>query len=116
MYRLKSEVVPSFALVLLGTLDCITTMIGVLYFGASELNPFLSGIVSKSIWAFLALKLSATFFIGFTYIMAKRTLSRSLNKQTRAFRFSSRLMKVAYAGLVVFLVVVVTNNLIILLA
>ena len=116
MYTLKSEVFPSLIIILMGSIDCVTTVIGVLYFGAAELNPFLTGIVNTSIWAFLALKVSATFFIGFTFIMAKRTLGKTANKETKSFKFSSRLLKVAYGGLMVFLFVVVTNNLMILLA
>ncbi len=116
MYALKTEVFPSLFIILLGSIDCITTVIGVLYFGAVELNPFLTGIVSTSIVAFLALKISATFLIGFTYIFAKRTLNKTQNKESKSFKYSNRLMKVAYAGLMGFLVIVVINNLIVLLA
>ena len=116
MYALNAEVFPSFLIVLMGSIDAITTVIGVLYFGAAELNPFMTGIVDTSIIAFLALKIAATFLIGFTYIVAKRTLNKTLNKESRAFRYSNRLMKVAYAGLMVFLIIVVINNLTILLA
>jgi len=116
MYSLKSEVFPSFFIVLLGSIDCLTTVIGVMYFGAAELNPLMTGIVSTSIVAFSVLKISATFLIGFTYILAKRTLNKTLNKESKSFKYSNRLMKGAYAGLMVFLIVVVINNLAILLA
>jgi len=115
-YALKLDVFPSFVLILMGSIDCLTTVIGVLYFGAVELNPFMTGIVGTSIIAFLALKLSATFLIGFTYILAKRTLDRTLNKESKSFKYSNRLMKGAYAGLMVFLIIVVINNLTVLLA
>ena len=115
-YALKSDVFPSFILILMGSIDCLTTVIGVLYFGAAELNPLMAGIVSTNIVAFLALKISATFLIGFTYILAKRSLNRTLNKESKSFKYSNRLMKVAYTGLMVFLFIVIVNNLIILLA
>ena len=115
-YALKSEVFPSFFIVLLGSIDCITTFIGVTYFGAVEFNPLLTGIVSTSMIAFLALKISTTFLIGFTYIFAKRTLNKTMDKSTKAYKFSSRLMKVAFAGLIIFLVVTIINNLVVLLA
>jgi len=115
-YALKSEVFPSFILILMGSIDCLTTVIGVLYFGASEMNPLMANIVSTNIFAFLALKISATFLIGFTYILAKRSLNRILNKESKSFKYSNRLMKVAYTGLMVFLFIVILNNLIILLA
>jgi len=116
MYTLKAEIIPSFLIILLGSIDAITTVIGVLYFGAAELNPLMNGIVNTSILAFLALKITATFLIGFTYIIAKRTLNKTIDKESRTFRYSNRLMKVAYLGLIVFLVIVVANNLTILLA
>jgi hypothetical protein len=116
MYKFKLEVLPSFMIILLGSIDCATTMIGVLYFGASELNPFMMGIISSNIFVFLVLKISATFFIGFTYLITKKTLNESMDKNTKIFEYSSKLMKVAYAGLMVFLIITVINNLVVLLA
>jgi len=116
MYTVRSEVLPGFVLVAMGCIDCLTTVIGILYFGAAELNPFMTAIINTSIFAFLALKISATFLIGFTYILAKRTLNKTMNKESRTFKYSSRLIKGAYAGIMVFLIVVVINNLTILLA
>jgi len=53
-YALKSDVFPSFMLILMGSIDCLTTVIGVLYFGAAELNPLMTGIVSTNIAAFFS--------------------------------------------------------------
>lgn len=116
MYTLKSEVFPSFFIILLGSIDALTTVIGVLYFGAAELNPFMTGIVGTNIMAFLAIKISATFLIAFTYILAKRTLNKAMDKSTKSFRNSSMIMKGAYAGVVIFLLITVINNFTVLLA
>jgi membrane protein DedA with SNARE-associated domain len=115
-YALKSDVFPSFILILMGSIDCLTTIIGVLYFGAAELNPLMAGIVHTNILAFLTLKISATFLIGLTYILAKRSLNKTLNKESKSYKYSNRLMKVAYTGLMIFLFLVIVNNLTILLA
>jgi hypothetical protein len=115
-YALKSEAFPSFILILMGSIDCLTTVIGVLYFGAAELNPLMASIVSTNIAVFLALKISATILIGFTYILAKRSLNKTLNKESKSFKYSNRLINVAYTGLMVFLFIVIVNNLTILLA
>jgi hypothetical protein len=115
MYTLKAEVFPSFLIILLGSIDCITTVVGVMYFGASEINPLMIGILNSSIAAFLALKISATFLIGFTYIYAKRTLNKAMDKSSKAFKVSCKVMKGAYAGIMVFLIITVINNLIILI-
>jgi hypothetical protein len=115
VYSLKSEVFPSIFLILMGAIDAITTVIGVMYYGATELNPFMSGIVNTNIMAFLFLKVTATLLIGFTYILAKRTLNKTLDKDTRSFKISNRLIKVAYGGLTLFLIATVTNNITVLL-
>jgi len=115
MYALSSEIFPSFILVLVGSIDCLTTIIGVMYFGANELNPFMTSIISSSIAAFLALKISATFLIGFTYILAKRTLNKTINKESKSFKYSKWFIQGAYTSLIVFLIIVVINNLTILL-
>jgi hypothetical protein len=116
VYMLKTEVFPSFLLIFMGSIDCLTTVIGVLYFGAAELNPFMAGIVSTNIGAFLVVKLAATILIAFTYILANKTLMKTQNKSTKSFKYSCKFLKVAYAGILAFLVIVVANNLIILLA
>ena len=116
MYRFKSDVFPSFFIILFGSIDALTTVVGVLNYGAVELNPLMTGIVNANITAFLAIKISATFLIGFTYILAKRTLNKTMDKNTKTFKYSNWFMKGAYAGLMSFLIITVINNLIILLA
>ena len=111
----KTGIIPSLLLIIMGSIDCLTTVIGVLYSGATELNPFLSGIVSTNIGAFLVVKIAATTLIAFTYILAKRTLTKTANKTTKSFRYSSRVLKFAYAGILVFMIIVVANNLLILM-
>ena len=116
MYATKTELLPSFVLVLMGTMDCLTTVIGVIYFGAAELNPVLSGVVHSSIVAFMVLKLTATLCIAGTYVLAKKMLNKTADKTTKSFRFSKVFVKSAYAGLVVFLLMVVANNLVVMMA
>jgi len=113
---LKKEVIPSLLLIVMGAIDCLTTIIGVLYSGAKELNPFLAGIVSTNIGAFLVVKIAATMFIAFAYVLANRTLIKTPNKTSRSFKYSYRVLKIGYAGILVFMGIVVANNLLILLA
>ena len=116
MYTLKSEAFPSLFIIVLGSIDCLTTAIGVLYSSAVELNPFMTGIVQTNLMAFFAIKISATFLIGFTYILAKRSLNKTMDKSTKNFKYSNWFMKGAYAGLLIFLIATVINNLLVLLA
>lgn len=110
----KSQLIPSLLLILMGSLDCVTTIIGILYHGASELNPFMAGIVSTNIEAFLVVKLSATIIAAFSFLLASKTLMTTQNKNTKTFVYSSKLIKIASTSLLVFLVIVVANNLLIL--
>lgn len=115
MYKLKLAVLPSVLLMLMGTIDCITTAIGIHYFGAVELSPIMAGIV-HNIPLLMALKLTATFCIGFTCLLAAKTLNNAQDKTTRSFRYGNIGVKVASTGLVAFMFVVVANNLIVRLA
>jgi hypothetical protein len=115
VYMLRGETFTSFLIIFLGSIDCLTTVIGVLYFGAVELNPFLVGVVSTNIQAFLIIKIAVTVLIAFSCILASKTLMKTQNKTTKSFKYSYKLLKVAYAGIIVFLVIVVANNLLILM-
>ena len=114
MYPLKVSILPMLILVLMGTIDCITTVIGLLYFEAIELNPFMASL-TWNIPLFTVLKLSATFCIAGTYFLANRILNGSSDKTTKSFKYSNALIKITYTGLVIFLSATVINNLFVLL-
>lgn len=114
-HMLKTGVVTGFLLILMGSIDCLTTIIGVLYSGAKELNPFIAGIVSTNIGAFLVLKIASTILIAATYLAANRILMQMSNKDDKSFKISFKMLRYAYAGLVVFLAITVVNNLLILM-
>ena len=111
---IKAEAIPSLLLIIMGIIDCITTIIGVLYSGAVELNPLLSGIVSTNIGAFLVIKLAATMIVPLSFVLAYRILIKTQNKQTKSYVYSSLLLKISSVGLLVFLTIVVMNNLLVL--
>ena len=111
----KAQLIPSLLLIIMGSIDCITTIIGISYQGASELNPLMAGIVSTNIGAFLVVKLAATMIAATSFVIANKTLMKTQNKQTRTFAYSSKIVKLASAGLLVFLAIVVANNLLVLL-
>jgi hypothetical protein len=115
MYAVKTNILPSFILLLMGTMDCISTVIGVMFFGATETNPVLAGVVNSNIAVFAVLKLTATFCIAGTYILSKNMLDRTVDRTTRNFRYGNTFVKATYAGLVLFLIAVVVNNFIILM-
>jgi hypothetical protein len=108
---MKIRTYPTLLLVLMGSMDCITTVIGIFYFGAAELNPVMAGVVSTNLPAFVVLKLTTTLLVCLIFIQAEKILMKTQDKTSKAFSWTHRLLKVAYVGIIVFLVVVVVNNL-----
>ena len=105
---------PTLLLALMGYMDCLTTVIGIMYFGAVELNPLISGIVSTNLSAFVALKITSTVTVCLIFIQIEKILMKTKDKTTRSFSWTRRLLKIAHFGVVSFLVVVVANNVLVL--
>ncbi len=116
MYAIKLSILPTFMLLIMGTMDCVTTVLGVSFFGATEANPILVDVVNYNAAIFTVLKLTATFCIAGTYILAKRTLDRTVNQNTPSYRCSNLFVKAAYAGIVFFMLAVLVNNFLVLVA
>ena len=94
----------------MGSLDWVTTMIGILYFGAVEGNPFLAGLASTNLPAFTAIKLGTAVFVGFLFYQADKTLNRTENKSSKNFMLTRYLLKGAYLASAIFLLFAVLNN------
>jgi len=106
----RIRIYPSLLLVLMGSMDCLTTVVGILYFGAVEWNPLLAGLVSTNLLVFAVVKLASTVFAGFIFHQARKILMRSNDKTSKSFKRTIYFLKAAYIGIVAFLVVVVVNN------
>lgn len=113
---IKLQMVPSFLLLAMGLADCLTTVLGVSFSGASELNPVMAGVVNTNVGAFVAVKIAATIIIALTYVFASRMLTHSPTQTSKLFKFSTIVLKVGYGGIIAFFCLVVVNNLAILLA
>lgn len=111
---LRAGVHRSILLVLIGTLDCLTTVVGVSYFGAVELNPFISGVVKTSLPTFVILKLATTILVCVIFLQTEKILMKTSNKTTKSFNFTQKLLKLSHVGIIIFLSIVVTNNFIVL--
>ena len=110
----RTQRIPITLLIIMGTVDCITTVIGIQCHGAAELNPLMAGVVSTNIGAFLIVKLVAVMLASSSFVLADKTLRNTQNKCTKTFIYSSKLIGIASAGVLVFLAIVVTNNLLVL--
>lgn len=116
MYLPKLSVVPSFVLMLMGAMDCLTTIAGVQSATGVELNPVMAGLVNTNAPAFFVVKMAATIVMGFIFIGASMLLNMSLDRSSRYFTVFDRVLKIACLGLIALLTVVVVNNLVILFA
>jgi hypothetical protein len=94
------------ALVLVGFLDWLTTIVGVAFFGASETNPLLVGLVSSNMVLFSAVKLFAVVAGGLAFYKAVG-LSTDFNRG-----LTKRFLDISYSLTFLALTLVVFNNLI----
>ena len=102
----KREVLFCITLILIGTADWLTTIIGTVFFGATETNPLLSGLTQSNMLFFSAVKLSAIILAGLMFYKAenKTKLTRQISPFTKKFLHSG------YAISLITLMAVVLNN------
>ena len=96
-------------------MDCLTTAVGISFFGVREVNPFLVGLVNTNLSGFVALKLTVTILVGFIFLLAQETLNRTADHDSRSFTIAMKTLKLSYFVILLFLIVVVVNNVLILL-
>ena len=106
----------SLMLILMGSLDCLTTVIGTVYFGTQELNPIIAGLVNTNLPAFVAVKLAVTISVGVVFVLAEKALLSNSNVHDKSFKAAYVTLRVASIGVVVFLLLVVINNIMVLLS
>lgn len=63
----------SLMLVFMGSMDCLTTVIGTVYFGTQELNPIVASLVNTNLTAFVFVKLTITLIVGLVFIWAEKS-------------------------------------------
>ena len=107
----KKEIIFLSSIVLLGSADLFTTVLGVAFFGAAEVNPLLSGLMQTSIPFFIGLKAAAVILSGFAFYAGAKTVAQSFNRSGMGIRF----IEFGYFVSVIFLTIVVTNNVIVIL-
>jgi hypothetical protein len=98
----------------MGSLDWLTTIIGIFYVGAAEANPFLMEIAGTNLLTFTVIKLFTTVLVGFLFYKAEKNLMHAQNRTTKTFRYMQLLIRGAYIAATTFLLVAVLNNLFVL--
>ena len=99
------------AIILVGFLDWATTISGILFFGATEINPLLTGLTQSSLLLFSVVKLSAIIIAGALFY--KATTLTFLN--SGSLQFTGRFLQGGYTLTLLLLTIVVTNNIIVIL-
>ena len=90
----------------MGFIDWLTTVVGILYFGAAEINPLFAGMTKTNLLAFSGIKLTTTVLIGFLFYKAY-----AIKKTPKVIsQFEKRFLKSGYLLALMTLSVVVTNN------
>jgi uncharacterized oligopeptide transporter (OPT) family protein len=110
---LRFEAVPSLSLILMGSMDWLTTIIGIGFFGAVESNPFMAGLIGTSVITFSAVKLATTVFVAFLFYKADKTLFAFPDKNSRSFMFTRVALRAAYIMATTLLLAAVVNNLLV---
>jgi len=91
-----------------GFIDWLTTVVGILYFGAAEINPLFAAMTKTNLLAFSVIKLSTTVLIGFLFYKAYA----SEKTPKIASQLEKRFLKSGFLLSLMTLTVVVTNNVI----
>lgn len=105
---LKKEMLPFLILVFMGTLDWLLTVVGITFFGASEVNPLFASLTQTNILVFSAVKLAVTLVIGFIFYKG----FQMQKTQTAALQLDKYFLHGSYFLSLAALSVVVTNNII----
>lgn len=112
MFQLRTH--SSVVLIAMGSIDLLTTVVGVVYFGAVECNPLLAVILNTNVASFIVLKAAATVLAGLLFYQAGKLLTKVQNKTARAYRVTQHLMRAAYLGISCFMLAVLVNNIFVL--
>jgi len=97
----------------MGYVDWLTTIIGIAYFGAVEVNPFLAELTRTNLVAFTALKLTAAMFVGLLSYQGERMLQRLKDKNSKYFLRARFALRAGYIIVSTVLLFTILNNLIV---
>jgi hypothetical protein len=97
----------------MGSMDWLTTIIGIVYFGAVESNPFMAGLTSTSLVTFTAVKLATTVFVALLFYKAEKVLLVAPNKASRSFMLTRVILRASYVIVTALLLAAVVNNLLV---
>jgi hypothetical protein len=110
---LRVRTVPSLILFLMGYMDWLTTIIGIFYFGAVEVNPFFVDITKTNLAAFTAIKFATTIFVVLLYYLGERMLLRLKDAKSQSFLCARLVLRIGYLVITAILLSAILNNIIV---
>jgi ABC-type phosphate/phosphonate transport system permease subunit len=102
----KKEILIFTSLIVAGFFDWLTTMVGIAFFGAKELNPLMAGLTQTNLIAFSALKLAAIVIVALLFFKA----SNMTTKQNIDMAFTKKFLNLGYFTTFFGLTAVALNN------
>jgi hypothetical protein len=104
MYMVKKALVFATTIILIGTLDWLTTIVGIVFFGATETNPLLSNFTQTNMLAFSTIKLAAITVTGLLFYKAetKSKVSNEISPHVKKIVNSGYLISLFALSAVVF--------------
>jgi hypothetical protein len=104
----KKELLFCSVLILMGILDWLTTVTGILCFGVVEINPLFAGLTKVNILVYSGIKLSIVVLVGFLFHKADK-----IEKMLRGnSHLGKRFLQSGYFVSLMTLTVAVTSNII----
>jgi hypothetical protein len=97
----------------MGYVDWLTTIIGIVYFGAVEVNPLFAELTRTNLVAFTATKLVTTVFVGLLYYLGERMLQRLRDTNSESFPYVRITLRGGFAVAAMVLLMTILNNLIV---
>jgi hypothetical protein len=104
----KKKLLFCFALILMGTMDLATTVVGILCFGAVEINPLFAGLTEANILVYSGIKLTIVMLTGFLFYKADN-IGKMLQSSSH---LGKRILESGCFTSLMILTVAVTNNII----
>lgn len=111
---LAAKTTPSL-LALMGSIDWLTTVIGIAYFGAIEGNPFIVTLASTNLVAFTVLKLGTAFLVAFLFYQVERIVREAKDEENGKRKGRLRLLRGAQLTALIALLYAVLNNIAVIL-
>jgi hypothetical protein len=107
---MKKELVFSSAIITVGLFDWLTTVLGILFFGATETNPILSGLTRSNLLLFSVVKLGVVAIVGLTFSKAVSVSESTL----RGGNFTKVFLYGGYSLTFLTLLAIVSSNIFVL--